>query len=335
MKLLNRLHKAYCRVHFYLHRSLLLLLPNCYFKWKKTQLERTWSQLQSHSPELAKHIQMRVDYYNKQDHAFSLLKNDVQCSMFNVQQIATFRLGKNGSTYYLDSKPLLRLFPPQLYFCRDFGDVTYVPANPSLVKSRPIRTNNQNSVVLKLDSVRHFYVYPDKVRFEEKRPMLVWRGASHQPHRQRFLEQFHDHHLCDVGCVHKRSLVTPYHRAFLTIAEQLQYRYILSIEGNDVATNLKWILSSNSLCFMVKPKYETWLMEGLLEPNVHYVLLKDDYSDLEEKIQYYNTYPEEAKKIITNANIWMKQFFNKKQEVLVNYLVLKKYFSLQKPSLTQ
>ena len=63
----------------------------------------------------------------------------------------------------------------------------------------------------------------------------------------------------------------------------LNYKFILCLEGNDVASNLKWVMSSNSIAVMPKPKYETWFMEGKLKGNVHYIEIKDDYSDLEEK----------------------------------------------------
>lgn len=112
----------------------------------------------------------------------------------------------------------------------------------------------------------------------------------------------------------------------MSIQNQLRYKFILSIEGNDVATNLKWIMASKSLCFMVTPKYETWLMEGLLQPNVHYVHLQDDYSDLDEKLTFYRKNPDAAEKIIMNANKWMQPFFDKKQELITSLLVLKKYF---------
>ncbi|GIR91542.1 MAG: hypothetical protein CM15mP92_0060 [Halieaceae bacterium] len=67
----------------------------------------------------------------------------------------------------------------------------------------------------------------------------------------------------------------------------LKHKFILCIEGNDVASNLKWVMSSNSVAVMPKPKYESWFMEGKLIPNYHYILIKDDYSDLEEKLNYY------------------------------------------------
>ena len=72
------------------------------------------------------------------------------------------------------------------------------------------------------------------------------------------------------------------------MGEQLQNKFILCIEGNDVASNLKWAMSSNSLVFMTKkPKFETWFMEGTLIPGHHYVEIKDDYSDMIEKMDYY------------------------------------------------
>lgn len=45
---------------------------------------------------------------------------------------------------------------------------------------------------------------------------------------------------------------------------------------------------------MPKPKFETWFMEGALIPNHHYVLIKDDFSDLEEQLDYYTNHYDES-----------------------------------------
>ena len=65
-------------------------------------------------------------------------------------------------------------------------------------------------------------------------------------------------------------------------------------------------------------------MEGKLIPNYHYIEIKPDYSDLPEKLQYYIDYPEEAKKIIQNAHVYVKQFQDKDREDLIHLLVLRK-----------
>ena len=53
-----------------------------------------------------------------------------------------------------------------------------------------------------------------------------------------------------------------------------------------MSSNLKWIMSSNSIAVMPRPEFETWFMEGRLIPGVHYIEINRDYSDLDEK---YNT----------------------------------------------
>jgi spore maturation protein CgeB len=69
-------------------------------------------------------------------------------------------------------------------------------------------------------------------------------------------------------------------------------------------------------------------MEGTLVPNVHYVLIRDDYSDLESRLRYYIEHPDEAQQIIDNAHQYIEQFRNRRQEDLISLLVLKKYFQM-------
>ncbi|WP_313215742.1 glycosyl transferase family 90, partial [Soonwooa sp.] len=77
-----------------------------------------------------------------------------------------------------------------------------------------------------------------------------------------------------------------------------------------------------------KLKMETWYMEGTFIPNEHYVQIADNYSDLEERLQYYIDHPNEAKLIIENAKEFRSKFSNKNLEDLIALLVLKKYFDL-------
>ena len=105
----------------------------------------------------------------------------------------------------------------------------------------------------------------------------------------------------------------------------------MSLEGNDVASNLKWVMSSNCLAVTPRPTMETWFMEGLLVPNYHYVEVKPDFSDLEEKVDYYLSHPDKAKAIIQHAHEWVDQFKDKHREDLISLLVLKKYFDITNP----
>jgi hypothetical protein len=148
-----------------------------------------------------------------------------------------------------------------------------------------------------------------------------------QLHRIRFWEQYFNHPLCDLGQTNQRQTAHPeWNVPKMSIRQQLDYKFILCLEGNDVATNLKWVMSSNSLAVMPPPRYETWFMEGQLLPDVHYVAIKPDFSDLEERLRYYMEHPAEALQIIENAHRHVAQFQNRKREDFIAAMTLKKYF---------
>ncbi|BCN22984.1 glycosyl transferase family 90 [Vibrio alfacsensis] len=263
----------------------------------------------------------RVNYYNKCTAPFQVDSNEQ-----SYATISGFKKTK-GWTYFFDIRQVMRYFPSRFAFNYINGDVTHIPNVPSFIKSRPIAGQNQNSVVLKLNQIRHFKFIDDPVRYQDKKDMVVWRGVGFQPHRTKVIHAFYDHPQCNIGQTRPVE-GQPWEKGFMSIEEQLQYKFLLCIEGNDVATNLKWAMSSNSLVIMSKPKYETWFMEGKLQAGVHYVEVNDDYSDLPEKMNYYLENEAEALAIIRNAHQWVEQFKNDKRERLISLMVADKYFTL-------
>jgi len=271
----------------------------------------------------------RLNYYYKDSSKFLLNSKSTMDYKLEYWRLSMIKdISSKHGVYYLDLMEYARFFPQEYILAYLFGDITNVPDIPSLTKSRPIK-NNDNSILMKFDKVRHFYFVSKDIPYKKKSNKLVWRGAVLQPHRIKFMENFFNKSLLiNIGDVNKSG---NYHNEdwrvpYLSIDEQLQYKFILSIEGFDVATSTKWIMSSNSLCFMVKPKFETWFMEGQLTPNHHYVLINDDYSNLEEKINYYSINTEEAENIIKNANEYVVQFMNNKSEDWLQLKILEKYF---------
>lgn len=319
MKAIDQFKKSLYKANYYAKGLSKLLLPASYWRMHTKNMMYVYDQMSEQDKE---RINQRVNYYNKI--TFPFIPSNA------AETAAEFSFSGKSAAYCVDYKSLINYFPDDIKFDYLFGDITHIPKIPCFLKSRPIfhDKTNQNSLLLKLNKIRHYYFVKDKCKFDNKIPKLVWRGKSNQPDRLAFLEKFHSNPLCNIGDVLKKSIGKPYHADFMSIPEQLNYKYILSIEGKDVATNLKWIMASNSLCFMRKPRYETWFMEGTLIPNQHYVLLKDDYSDLEEKLTYFNNYPEEAKNIIGNANQHFSQFMDERTELLVQYLVMRKYLQL-------
>ena len=102
----------------------------------------------------------------------------------------------------------------------------------------------------------------------------------------------------------------------------------MCLEGNDVASNLKWVMNSNSLAVCPRPTMETWFMEGTLIPNYHYIEVRPDFSDLLERIDYYNNHPAEAEAIVRHAHEYCRQFQDKRRESLISLMVMEKYLKL-------
>lgn len=315
MSLKNRWKANYKKFLFYSKGVLEIGLPKQYYHFERKKYLAKYDKMPLGCERY--YIESRVNYYNKLSEQILL--------QYRAQKIDAFSKGKSWS-YYIDMKRYLTHFDDSLSFHFLPGDILTVPKEPTFVKSRPISTDNQQSVMLKLNRVRHYYFVIDPLNFDDKKDQLVWRGACHQPHRQAFVEQYYQHPLCNVGDSRPETQGKPWARPYMSVHQQLGFKFVLSIEGNDVATNLKWIMASNSLCFMAKPKYETWFMEGTLKSGFHYVELASDYSDLEEKLTYYNHHPDEAKRIIQNANNYVKPFLDHKQEHLIGLLVMQKYF---------
>lgn len=261
----------------------------------------------------------RVHYYNKMESSVGRLP---RLRLGDLSYSATSR---NEQLYYIDFMKHAQAFGKDFRVSPLFGDITHVPNMPSLVKSRPISENNANSVVMPLDVLRHFHFPPDALRWEDKRPAAVWRGMLNcQERRARLVALYRESKFHDIADIkHPPRMRNP--KGWLTIKDQLKYRYVLSLEGNDVATNLKWIMASNSVALSPKLEYETWFMEGLLRPGVHYIQLRNDLTDLDDKIEWCENNPEKVKQIVLNANSWVHRFQNRHIEALTAALVLKKY----------
>ncbi len=314
----QRIEEGLIRLRFYFSSLFIGLYSYIFGDYKKYLKE-----FEALSSEEQNEILQRVEYYNKLSKPFDKDESFVS--------VGDFLPKKRKAMYYLDLIHYIYYFPKSKYFSYLFGDIIHVPNNPCFVKSRPIDGEcNANSILLKLDSLRHFYMPKDEQKYQDKIPKIVWRGKAIQPNRIEFCEKFYGKDGFDIGCNSKISKHKPYHTNKMSIAEQRNYKFLLSLEGNDVASGLKWNLISNSLVFMAKPKYETWFMEGRLKPNFHYVLLKDDYSDLEQKMKYYLEHEKEALKIISNANEYANQFLDKKREKLIHIMSIKKYFDIMK-----
>lgn len=253
----------------------------------------------------------------------------------------------NNNKYYDDifRKLLIQYGHQDKSFCFKRGDISQANNIITFVKNR-CNDYNDSVLLFRLNNNRHWYLYynkPKDIPFHKKINMVFWRGTTTGCRANHFKQSrfvlmskwFNRHPKINIGFSHISNQKTPYPcnrfvKGDSPVSYFLKHKYILSIPGNDKDSGLNWKLNSNSVVLMAKPRITSWLMETLLEPNVHYVLLKEDYSDLLEKWKWCERHPYKCLEIIRNANLFMSQFKNIKVEKEIEKEVMHKYFDIVK-----
>ncbi len=87
---------------------------------------------------------------------------------------------------------------------------------------------------------------------------------------------------------------------FMTMAEQSNNKYIIHVDGNVHAYRMLTTMATGSLILRVESEYTSWL-DHILKPNVHYIPVKKDLSDLVEKIEYCIRNDDKCRKIAQRA----------------------------------
>lgn len=270
------------------------------------------------------YILSRVFYYNRITENFRM--DGTALRLKDLWKV------KSSSMYKHDAWRTSRWFDQDLKWKLDCGDVNWVCSSPSITKSRPICEENANNVILKLDRYRHFNFIEDPYSFQDKADKSIFMadiGDIGKMNRVEFMKMYFGSDICDCGSIRNlpgKVLPDEWLKPKMKIGEMLRYKFIIALEGNDVATSLKWIMSSQSLAVMPRPTCETWFMEKTLVPDYHYVEISPDYSDLGDKMAYYSAHPDKALEIIRNAHSYIRQFQDEEREGIIEYLVLLKYF---------
>ena len=329
LKQMNKLKYKNIKSFYYLRHVLAALVPRIFYRLR---LQSELKRIKYYDKE---YIFSRLNYYNKKENRFTVSENSTTNKNFRRLQLGNIKENiikknkevKKHTTYFFDLYKLFSFFDNKKKLDFIFGDITKAQKIPTIVKSRPI-INSDDSIILNLNKVRHFHFINDHKKFIDKKNKAVWRGyGENSKARQYFLKNYHHISMFNIGQTGP-VLDAPWVKNFMPISEQLDYKFIFCIEGVDTATSIKWVMSSNSVCVMPKPKYETWFMEGALQPDVHYIEISDDFSNAEQKIKYFIEHPNKLLKIIENAQAHVEQFKHPKREKLISLMVLDKYFSL-------
>ena len=96
--------------------------------------------------------------------------------------------------------------------------------------------------------------------------------------------------------------------------KQISYKYIINIDGHSATNRFSYLLQSGCLILNVDSFYvignQRWY-DHLIKPYVHYVPIKYDLSNLEEKILWCRDNDHKCKQIVKNAKDLYNEYFTK------------------------
>lgn len=124
---------------------------------------------------------------------------------------------------------------------------------------------------------------------------------------------------------------------FMTQADQAKYKYILDIDGHTTAWDgFRWKLYSGSVVLKHIGVYEQWYYKEL-RPFVHYVPVKNDFSDLVAMVEWCRANQSKCLQISRNARAFKKERLNYStvvgefRERMVNYFRNTSYQKMDMP----
>jgi len=171
-------------------------------------------------------------------------------------------------------------------------------------------------------------------QWEDKKAVAIWRGQStggfekgirstttenNLPPRHTFVRQYFGadprRDGVDVGfsgtCQGWEREWNAFRKPVVTVDAFLEHKYLISIQGNDVASNVKWVMASNSVLFMPRPNVESWALEGTLVAGVHYVELTWNETtgwNLEDQIRFCIENDAKCKEIAMNSKRFIEHY---------------------------
>ncbi len=196
--------------------------------------------------------------------------------------------------------PILHKHKKVFAFCRKIGD-----GNTILIPDIHYICDKgyKNTILKTIDSHR--------IPWSEKQTRAVWRGTLSNGSSCNFIGKD-----CSVGPNQREFLHSSAKEgkipelncedSHLSIEKQLDYKYILDIDGwSNTWDATVWKLYSGSVLLKVKGVWEQWYYDELQE-YVHYVPVANDFSDLNQQIEWCKTHDKECEQITKNACHFVK-----------------------------
>lgn len=145
----------------------------------------------------------------------------------------------------------------------------------------------------------------DDGEFRSSHPQLAWRGSAtvgSADVRKRLLDISNGKEWSNVQAV-DWSNITDLNDKWMTIEDHCRYMFVAQTEGHAWSGRMKYLLNCRSILMAHKLHWIELYHHLLVQsgPEQNYVQLNADFSDLEEKMDYYLSHIDEAEHIADNS----------------------------------
>lgn len=159
-------------------------------------------------------------------------------------------------------------------------------------------------------------------KWDDRKNIVFWRGGSSGMDRpsirmkvvdKLFKNAYADVKLTKWGNWENEHFIPEEHFGDRCgLDKHFNYKYILIVDGNLIASNHQWVFGSGSVPIMITHPGNNWWFKKYLVPMKHYVPVSYDLSDLEEKIEWLVQNDDKAREISLNALEFSKEKFSPK-----------------------
>jgi hypothetical protein len=311
----------------------------------KEKVDATYSQIQKILPPSASSYVVRyriVDgrlyrYFPKHE-PISIPDNSTEIALKTLLRLIKFN-DLDWIVSFFDAAPIYNTPDIHLTPSRDLQAPVLVPAKQPELPYCVLIPDGRSIGDWWFGNIKHILqAKRTSPSWEQKKNMAIWRGGMTNPIR---IE------LCRVSNLHP-DLIDAKINYFSKLSERewleqlgvfqegrlewkdfLEYKYLPAADGvMCAAPAVQWRLLSGSAMLMQEMCGIQWFYRAI-QPYIHYIPVKADFSDLVEKLVWAQSHDAECKKIAEASSDFAMKNLMYDDVLLYVGLVLKKYSSLQ------
>lgn len=226
--------------------------------------------------------------------------------------------------HYLENRTISKTIGENDYI----GHKKVVIENPSeypvLHKNKYVLTQSQHLNLPYAIGItdRHYYFcnmynafrsFHRGLSFDTKINKIVYAGRPERGSKWNFIERrdlgnIHPRQYFWSDAISKENIYTS-DTQWIDSKEMVNYKYILDIDGRAATWDATaWKLNSGSVILKQDSPWRQWFYDDF-KPWVHYVPIKNDFSDIQEKYIWLETHQEECKNMIENCMNLFQQIY--------------------------